>query len=662
MVDEALELTQAEGVTLKLESRLRTLLLRDTIRIVAGLDAELDSDPAGAEAPTAEEYPSLDLARSWNRALWDAREGRHDEARAVLEAWDKLLTQRGATHYWFENRLRLVALDRLAGHGDRARALAQPLEKKAVQVNDFLTLRRLREVLESETPSPLGMAPPRRTEAAKVDVGGNEAGGDEVLSGPTETDEGASTAAREERNTPLAGYLEAFTEKLRQWAEGPDNADLAPLRNELMSVDRATVTHPDDAASLMHLMGFLLGDAEDGAAIWEWANGLSAPHKEDPGVLSQLGTIGDSLRESPVSGMAERIPVERTEPLFRRSLELDSTRAGNYMRAGDHFLRRDMAGDAERCYARAFRLKRAEGMIARRLADLYSRTDRPRDALHVLDVCLREGTDDPQVANDAAMQSFSLKQWEATLTYLARFEEGAGERVWTNYYRALCHYETGAWGPALAAAEAEIRVVEETPWHLELIVGMCLARLGREDEARPRLENVLATPLAAFPFLSPLGMLELWERFRVVARDVLADERLAARVETRQLRSGLMPEHWFEGLRDESPEETAEEVFLFRCLVRQPLNGTWAEDLDRLPHQEGWTGYVAEWGVLAETEEDALSRGVGMQSQCHELPPEGLRAERDQGPFKDKPGVVWQGARYAEEPDEGGAAEEDEFA
>ncbi len=132
---------------------------------------------------------------------------------------------------------------------------------------------------------------------------------------------------------------------------------------------------------------------------------------------------------------------------------------------------------------------------------------------------------------------------------------------------------------------------------------------------------MLATPLAAFPFLSPLGMLELWERFRVVAREVLADERLAARVESRQLRSGLMPEHWFEGLRDESPEEVADEVFLFRCLVRQPLDGAWAEDLDRLPHQEGWTGYVAEWGVLAETEEDALARGVGMQSQCHEVPP-----------------------------------------
>ncbi len=75
-----------------------------------------------------------------------------------------------------------------------------------------------------------------------------------------------------------------------------------------MSVDRATVTHPDDAASLMHLMGFLLGDAHNGEAIWEWANGLSALHKEDPGVLSQLGTIGDSLRESPVSGCRSEFP------------------------------------------------------------------------------------------------------------------------------------------------------------------------------------------------------------------------------------------------------------------------------------------------------------------------------------------------------------------
>jgi tetratricopeptide (TPR) repeat protein len=666
MVDEALELTQAEGVTLKLESRLRTMILRDTIRITAGLDPELDNDRAGVEAPGADEYPTLDMARSWNRALLDAREGRHDAARAVLETWDKQLTQRGASHHWFENRLRLVALERLAGQADRARSLAQPLEKKAIQSNDFLTLRRLREVLESDGPSPLGMAPPRRGRTSVPESMPPEEGlGPVKVSGPDDAAAGPETTvaeAREERDTPLKEFLEAFAEKLRAWAEEPDEERITPLRDELLSLDRARVTHPDDAASLMHLMGFLVTGAENGAEIWDWANALSAAHRDDPGVLSHLGTIGDMLRESPASGMSERIPVERTEPLFRRSLELDLTRAGNYMRAGDHFLRRDMAGDAERCYARAFRLKRAEGTIARRLADLYARTDRPRDALHVLDVCLREGTDDLDVAHAAAMQSFTLGDWSATLTYLDRFAEGAGERPWTNYYRALCHYETGAYAAALEAVEAEIRIVEDTPWHLELILGLCRARLGGAAQARGHLDTALATPLAAFPFLSPLGMLELWERARRVATEVLCDEPLTARVEARQLRSGLMPEHWFEMLREASPEEPAEEVFLFRCAVRQPLDDTWDADADRLPHQEGWTSYIAEWGVLAETEADALSRAVGFQTQCHDLPPEGLGAEREQGPFQDKPGVVWQGGRHLEANGEGTSPEEDEFA
>ena len=126
--------------------------------------------------------------------------------------------------------------------------------------------------------------------------------------------------------------------------------------------------------------------------------------------------------------------------MFRESLKLDGKRVNNFRRAGDYFYNEENLGQAEWCYARGFRLDRADASLALRLADVYRNTDRPRDAMNALDMCLREGCEEAAVAWEAAMCAADLEHHDSLLTYLVQFEMQEPDALWTNYCRAssLC--------------------------------------------------------------------------------------------------------------------------------------------------------------------------------------------------------------------------------
>ncbi len=153
-----------------------------------------------------------------------------------------------------------------------------------------------------------------------------------------------------------------------------------------------------------------------------------------------------------------QIDLERIETLFRRSLDLDPDDASNHERAGNFYFEQGKLGEAERCLARGSRLQRDDGDIALRLAEIYRRTDRPRDALGVLDLCLREGCTDARVAWEAAMVAVGIEQFESMLTYLDRMESLDPGRPWVCYYRAFGLLDQGqpeAANEALAQEEAQ---------------------------------------------------------------------------------------------------------------------------------------------------------------------------------------------------------------
>jgi len=147
-------------------------------------------------------------------------------------------------------------------------------------------------------------------------------------------------------------------------------------------------------------------------------------------------------------------------------------------------------GEAERCLARGFRLMRNDSYLALRLAEIYQRTDRPRDALAVLDLCLREGSEDPNVAWEASMTAFRTESYEPLLTYLDRYEHLQPDQPWANYFRAIAQLELGKPRDALESLTQEERRSPERPFGIEALRACAFAALGQleplQTPSRPR--------------------------------------------------------------------------------------------------------------------------------------------------------------------------------
>jgi tetratricopeptide (TPR) repeat protein len=665
--EQSVALTAGDSVALKNESRLRSLIVRDTIRVAMGQAPQIQDDSAFEVMPSATECPAFKLSTDLNDALYAVVQGRVSDAVPILTQWDQRLQQCHGTHQWFEVRLRLIAAKRILDDRKSADSLGRQLEQKARASNDYLTLRRLQQLQDSETPSPFAAiaGPKKASEPASAFTHSTDASSDvsspAVATSDTEpVTESASSLVTKEQiesavaegmqslpvQTPLGDAIISFRERMNDLMQDWTEEKFDSLRQDVLAIDATQTQHFEDAAGVLHLAAYLVGAADDGDQIWKWANTLAAPHRDQGVIISLLGTLGDALRNSGSEEMAEKITAERTEQLFRKSLELEPTRARNFQRAGDHFSAQDNQGEAERCYARAFRLNRTDGTIVRRLADLYNATERPRDALHVLDLSLREGSDDSQVAFDAAMLAFRLKQYDATLTYLERYDTQAGDSIWTNYYRGVCFYEQGDYIKTLESMDHEELLAESTGWHLELMRGVTKCRQGEFEAARPHIDFVMETPLSKVDYLSPTGLVELLLRLLIVADEVMNDRALVNRIEDRLLRSGLMPDPWFQELRDAPEARQIDNVRLFRCLVLQPVDATWEDDPDRLFDQSGWTSYLTEWGVLAESEEAAREAVLLWQSRCYYFPAEIQEVAEGEESYTDVPGIVWQGSRY----------------
>ena len=87
-----------------------------------------------------------------------------------------------------------------------------------------------------------------------------------------------------------------------------------------------------------------------GTGSWGvWAETVAAPFSQVAVVINVLASLGDALRDD--EEMAERIPDDRLEKLFRASLDLDPFHSLNHFRAGVYYLGMDNLGEAERCFS-----------------------------------------------------------------------------------------------------------------------------------------------------------------------------------------------------------------------------------------------------------------------------------------------------------------------
>src|SRR5579883_1132107 len=506
----------------------------------------------------------------WQDCWWDYRDavaaccsGDFAKAIELLEKWDTKFSQDNLANSWFESRLRLIAAYRLAGKNEKVETLVQPLFKRAQKSRDWLTLRRLRRLVDATEPAtPTAMlASPR--------VGPFAPAGVSVPAGvprePQNSEQQIPSAAIAEQQPSLMS--EAFAQMIERLQSSEDGSTKREILQQILAIPCDKITDPRDAASFLYLLPYLLDDAAPFDEIWSWGQQAASSFPVSSFVVNLLATLGDALRRWPGSGMDERIDPQRIDQLFRQSLDLDPENAPNHARAGAFYFREGNAGEAERCLARGFRLQRNNSSLALQLAEIYQRTDRPRDALAVLDLCLREGCEDANLAWNAAVIAHQVEQYDALLTYLNLFETLQPEQPWVGYYRSIAHLERGQPEKALEALCLEERRSPERPFGIEILRACAAAALGRKEQFREHVERVLAFPWSTVDYFTYQGLSSLASRLWNAASCLPPDDELTVRLGRRMILTGLAPDALFETRR--LAGDIKAPVRHYRCLLRQ---------------------------------------------------------------------------------------------
>jgi tetratricopeptide (TPR) repeat protein len=658
LVDQAHDLIESDEVPLKREATIRVLFCDATLDLLNGDDISSHQEQLAEILPPAGECPAFELEMALLNSLQAVVSGDFAASVDILTPWDRKLSQAKALTWWFEVRLRLIATKRLAGDSDRLDRLVQPLEQAALQASDWLTERRLQRLLDDDfQPSPLALLAELRQPTTP-----SESSGPEVVES---TAENGCEEKTEAELTPLRDALDAMHAEMVERHEEKNEEALGVLLDRILAYQPADVQHSGDAGRLIYYAGFLplQNRAEE---VWWWANVLATAHEDDARTISVLAALGLTIRDLENDAFADTFTSERLEQLYRKSLQLDGSIANNFSRAGDFYIQEANHGEAERCFARAFRLDRTSAPIALRLAEVYKMTDRHQDALNVLDLCLRNGCEESSVTWHASLVAFGTDRFESTLTYLDRFKEQAGEEeggmLWANYYRAVSLYELGRFREALEAIEEEKRRLDMEVFHTAGIRACAQLALGR-GEADEALDAFLEIPMREVDYLEPAGMEQTLIRVWKAAKKYLVSSKVCDELKRRLLGAGMMPDDYFEELRLQNSKTPG--LDFFRCMLQQPLDERWETSSFSLNDQVDWPFYFAEWGVLARSEEEAHQRALKVQNECFPLTAEVIDVQASEESYEDHPGVVWQGVRFpgsfGDDDDEEGIGDIDEL-
>jgi len=641
---KAVELSAGEQVYQKLRSGSLSRLRLDEIHLLLGQPEQL-STPLLPDDFDVSEWPKLELERAKVEALQAACAGQFDLAIEILAEWDRRLTELGCLNEWFEIRLRLVAVYLLAGNRSRAEALSKGLEAKAQEAQDHLTVRRWKRLMapgaqNSPLPTlaaldagPFG-ANPRSTDSDPDlddldDFEEDEQPRDDVIEAPT----------------PLSGLLSDYMQQIIEADD--DEAARHAILESILEHTPDEVAEAGDGAYLVHLSRFVATGTEDAERIWEWACRMRSRFSDDAVMLNVVASLGHFFRSSDPETFHDRIPLADLERWIRLSLSLNHNHPRNYARAGIFFLEEGLAGDAEQCFSRAFRLDRTDATVAHQLADLYRETDRPRDALAVLDICLRKGSTDENVAWEAAMTALQLSQYDMLLTYLKRYGELAEkEQTWLHYYRGLALFHLELYAECLQELDLELKFTPPGLMHLHVIRLCAYDRLGKAEEARAELGEFMKLRFTDVEYLSLHGLVRLAESLCETIETWSVDDPWRKRAFTRLLRAGLISDSYFQLLRQSHQE--IESVQFYRVQLLQPLDETWPGSEGCLAGQQGWESYLIDWGVLAESEAHAVELALEFQNQCETAAARAVDVISGDESFRTQPGVVWQGYRRDE--------------
>lgn len=637
------------------------LLTRELVQLSGDAqrwESRLAASTSSETPPPAGEYPWLEMRRDHVEALEASSAGDHAKAIATLTEWDRRLQRGKCLHDWFETRLRLLAVHRLAGNKPEFDRLAAQLEQSAQPSRDWLTLRglaRLRDPAARITPYPMVADPDSGPFAAPVVAGAEAAAPSEPLASEpaAAAADTVASAQAESANAPPPFIVECWG-KLRMMHadESIDDERREAIANEvladILAVDPQASRTASDASWLLHTVRYLPTVDLRATEVWPWAQAIAAPHLQDAATVNLLATLGSRLQFGADDPEINLVPIEHLEKLFRESLDLDPNNPRNFERAGDFFLTVDNVGEAERCFARGHRLDRGNAEIAKKLARVYRGTEREREALTVLDMSLREGADDLELLWQAGLSAHSIGRFDAAVTYLDEYEKRIPGEAWVNYYKASSLLELKRPAEALAATEQEAQRNPECPFPVAVQRAVGTAGLGEVIPFREYLSAVLELPLVNIDYFTVSGVRNLLTSLWTATSELLpADDPLRRRLEDRVVAASLAPDELFDAVRQQG--EASDGVGFYECLVRQPLDERWPQWPGCLAHEVEWPAYIAGWGVLARSEEEAAELVQAWQRRAFPLPAEVQQIQLQSEGYRERVGVVWQGVRDAAE-------------
>ena len=466
-LEQAAGLSTSESVNDPPGAQVAVMLERHTLDLIEQRDVDERTVASLKGLPPRGECPEYDLDVDMLTALAHTMNKEWSKAEQLLVSWNKSLKQGKAITKWLEAGIRLVALYRLKGDMSKAKRLSVQFEEAATKANDWQSIRRLHQILdESIEVTPLGTIV-RNTRAP------NNSALPEPSTVATDIEVKPTEESEAKEPTPLSPWMDSLTERMHDAGkvaekESQSKVDVGPFRQELLDRPIKDFVHPEDIGRAMYLMNFLITPECDRAVVWKWANLLVATNQDVAYLISLLARLGmtismldrltaeleidsnavkfndvndfddlddfedelDQDRELPPASISN----DRLEQLVRKSLQMEATGVNNNFRAAEVFEYIGNSGEAERCYARAFKLDRTRDDAALALSRIYSETDRLQDALYVLDLCIREGGDSGELLFEAALKAHALTQHELQVSFLQKLHERHSPGPWTNYY------------------------------------------------------------------------------------------------------------------------------------------------------------------------------------------------------------------------------------
>ena len=695
-LEQATELACLPSVNDSTGAQVAVMFERYTLDIIEKRPMDERTERIIKGLPPRGECPEYDLDTDSLTAIGFAMNGQWDEAEKLLVPWNKSLKQNKAVTKWLETGIRLVSLFRLRGDMAKAKRLSVQFEEAATKANDWQSIRRLNQALdETLNVTPLGTVV-KNTRAASSLPQPEPAKVASEMETPAETTSKTSESSQVELPTPLALWMDSVTTRMQAASvaseqRGETRFDVSPFRDEMLQHDAKEFIYPEDIGRALYLMNFLVTPDCDRGEIWKWANRLVSAHQDVAYLISLLGRLGMTIsmldrltaeiergaNENRSQNLSRRddnngndeddveddlddedeledafdedtLPVssisnERLEQLIRKSLQIDSKGVNNNFRAAEVFEYIGNAGEAERCYARAFKLDRTRDDAALALARIYSETDRLQDALYVLDLCIREGGDSGELLFEAALKAHALTQHELQVSFLQKLHERHEPAPWTYYYMSSGLLELKRAQEALEAIKKEVELYQSTGLHIDSVLAAAYAQLGLSKQATTEIQNALSHPLSKIDDLTISGVSGAFERL-ISSAKMCPDERsLQTQIEDKMLKAGIATESYFEQIRS---HEKPCDLYLYQCYVLQPLDSNWEDFEGCLMDQTEWESYVGQWGVLARNADEAADFALKWQAKCYPLEPSIMEIEGNEEPLHDRPGVAFQGPRF----------------